>query len=105
MIKSVVSTALPVDEKLEIQKNRIMPLRPDGKQKIFSVVTGTHGDELEGQYVCYRLNQILKNNREKLGGIVDILFVAGGYFLCEAVLYGPAGAAASVLPNLIQGVS
>ena len=72
MIKSVVSTALPVDEKLEIQKNRIMPLRPDGKQKIFSVVTGTHGDELEGQYVCYRLNQILKNNREKLGGIVDI---------------------------------
>lgn len=27
MIKSVVSTALPVDEKLEIQKNRIMPLR------------------------------------------------------------------------------
>ncbi len=72
MIKSVVSTALPVDEKLEIQKNRIMLLRPDGKQKIFSVVTGTHGDELEGQYVCYRLNQILKNNREKLGGIVDI---------------------------------
>ena len=47
----------------------------------------------------------LHHSAVALGGIVDILFVAGGYFLCEAVLYGPAGAAASVLPNLIQGVS
>lgn len=38
------------------------------------------------------------------GGIADIIFVAGGYFLCEYVLYGP-GAAASVPANLIQGLS
>lgn len=40
-----------------------------------------------------------------LGGVCDIIFVAGGYFLCEAILYGAAGAAASVPANIIQGVS
>lgn len=72
MIKKVVSSNLPVDEELAIRKNRILPLHPNGKGKIFSVVTGTHGDELEGQYVCYRLNEILRENRDKLEGIVDI---------------------------------
>lgn len=72
MIKTVVSSSLPVDEKLEIRKNRILPLHPNGKGNIFSIVTGTHGDELEGQYVCYKLNKILQANRDKLEGIVDI---------------------------------
>lgn len=39
-----------------------------------------------------------------LGGIVDIVFVAGGYFLCEAMMYGMA-AAASIPANIIQGIS
>lgn len=39
-----------------------------------------------------------------LGGIVDIVLVAGGYFLCEAFMYGTAGAAASIPANIIQGV-
>ena len=39
-----------------------------------------------------------------LGGVIDIVFVAGGYFLCESVLYGTAGAAASVPANIIQGI-
>lgn len=39
------------------------------------------------------------------GGLIDILFVAGGYFLCETPIYGAAAAAASVPANLIQGVS
>ncbi|MDE7311441.1 MAG: ECF transporter S component [Eubacterium sp.] len=39
-----------------------------------------------------------------LGGIADIVLVAGGYFLCESVIYG-AGAAASIPANVIQGVS
>lgn len=38
-----------------------------------------------------------------LGGISDIILVAGGYFLCESFMYGTAGAAASVPANLIQG--
>lgn len=40
-----------------------------------------------------------------LGGVGDIILVAGGYFLCESVIYGAAAAAASVPANLIQGVS
>lgn len=40
-----------------------------------------------------------------LGGAADILFVAGGYFLCEIPLYGVSAAAASIPANLIQGVS
>ena len=38
------------------------------------------------------------------GGIIDIILVAGGYFLFEYVIYG-IGAAASVPANIIQGVS
>lgn len=38
-----------------------------------------------------------------LGGITDIILVAGGYFLCESFMYGAAGAAASIPANLIQG--
>lgn len=39
-----------------------------------------------------------------LGGIGDIILVAGGYFLCESVMYG-AAAAASIPANAIQGIS
>ena len=43
-----------------------------------------------------------------LGGITDIVFVAGGYFICEFFLYGSriqAGVARAVIPaNIIQGV-
>lgn len=39
-----------------------------------------------------------------LGGIADIILVAGGYFVCECPLYGIAAAAASVPANLIQGI-
>ena len=40
-----------------------------------------------------------------LGGITDIVLVAGGYFFCESFLYGIGGAAASIPANLIQGTS
>lgn len=39
-----------------------------------------------------------------LGGIADMVLVAGGYFVCEYFIYG-AGAAASVPANCIQGLS
>ncbi len=40
-----------------------------------------------------------------LGGITDIVLVAGGYFFCESFIYGATGALASVPANLIQGIS
>ena len=65
---------LPVGETLEIQKNRLMSDTPssDGKQKRISIVTGIHGDELEGQYVCYLVEERIRKHPEYLKGIVDI---------------------------------
>jgi len=69
MIKTVVSTALPVDERLLIRKNVISH---GNSARRICVVTGTHGDELEGQYVCFRLNQIVQQNLDKLDGTLEI---------------------------------
>lgn len=72
MIETVVSSALPVDELLTIRKNRIEPVHLNGKEKRICIVTGTHGDELEGQYVCYEVNRRIQESMECLKGIVDI---------------------------------
>lgn len=72
MIETVVSTKLPVEESLRIQKNRITPLEVTGKEKRIAIVTGTHGDELEGQFVCYELLRRLKAQPKALKGIVDV---------------------------------
>ena len=72
MIKKVTSVDLPVDETLEIKKNRIMPDSPKDSMKRISIVTGIHGDELEGQYVCFELQRRIHAEKEHLTGIVDI---------------------------------
>lgn len=72
MVETVVSINLPVDERMEIKKNRIEPDTLTGKEKRICLVTGTHGDELEGQYVCYQMNKIINENKQYLKGIVDI---------------------------------
>lgn len=72
MIETVVSMELPVDECLTIRKNRIMPSDATGDLKRISIVTGTHGDELEGQFVCYELCRRINSAPEHLHGIVDI---------------------------------
>ncbi|MFR9533339.1 MAG: M14 family metallopeptidase [Rikenellaceae bacterium] len=69
MIKEVVSVAMPLDEKLIIKKNVISS--GESKRRI-CIVTGTHGDELEGQYVCYKLASLLRDNLDKLDGVVEI---------------------------------
>lgn len=38
-------------------------------------------------------------------GIVDMILVAGGYFLCEIFLYGFGASLASIPANLVQGAS
>lgn len=73
MVKTVASVGLPVDEVLEIKKNHITPDKPaKGKKKRISVVTGIHGDELEGQFVCFELVRRIHEEKDKLTGIVDI---------------------------------
>lgn len=73
MMQEVVSVGLPVDERWRIVKNRIEPEQgaaPDAKR--ICIVTGTHGDELEGQYVCYELARRINEQKHLLNGIVDI---------------------------------
>ena len=73
MVKTVASVELPIDEMLEIKKNRITPeVGLTGKEKRISIVTGIHGDELEGQFVCFEVLRKIEENKDKLKGIVDI---------------------------------
>lgn len=69
MIKTITSANLPVDETYEIQKNHLV--LGQGKKRI-CIVTGTHGDELEGQYVCFELQKIIEKNKDLFDGIIDI---------------------------------
>lgn len=72
MIKTVASMELAIDENLRIRKNQILPLHPDGTEKRIAIATGTHGDELEGQFVCYELLSRLNSHPEYVNGIIDI---------------------------------
>lgn len=72
MVKTVASVGLPVDETLAIKKRRIQPKEKQKNMKRISIVTGIHGDELEGQYVCYEVARRIEESFDKLQGIVDI---------------------------------
>lgn len=71
MIENIVSIKLPADEELTIKKNRLKGAVEDSGKRI-AIVTGIHGDELEGQYVCYELVKRITANTSRLKGIVDI---------------------------------
>ena len=69
----IFSSDLPVGEKLSIRRTRFEPSTESSKkQKRISIVSGIHGDELEGQLVIYLLADWLNKNSKKLKGIVDI---------------------------------
>ena len=72
MIETIVSVGLPVDEVLSVKKRRIEPKDKRKDRKRISIVTGIHGDELEGQYVCFELARRIEEEFEQLSGIVDI---------------------------------
>lgn len=68
----IFSSALPVGEKLSIKRTRFQPETKKEDLKRISIVSGIHGDELEGQLVIFLLADWLKNNASKINGIVDI---------------------------------
>lgn len=69
MLEMVYAAQLPVGENLIIYKNRIACDKPVGR---IAIVSGIHGDELEGQYVCYEMIRRLEEHPEYLRGTVDI---------------------------------
>lgn len=91
MIETVCAVGLPADEVLQIRKNRIAPpgLSGNGAGRI-SIVTGIHGDELEGQFVCFELNRRIKEHIEELHGVVDI-YPAMNPFGIDSVMRGIPG--------------
>ena len=66
---TVSDIPLPIDEYYMIKKQRL--ISGDSETRI-CIVSGIHGDELEGQYVCYRLQEKLNKSAENWNGIVDI---------------------------------
>lgn len=72
MIEEIASVEMSVHEKMVIKKNRLMPENVTGREKRFSLVTGIHGDELDGQYICYEVIRRINEHPENLLGIVDV---------------------------------
>lgn len=81
MYENIFSLELPVGERLKLVRNRLVPeeykelsnneLEKKNLKRI-SIVTGIHGDEMEGQYICYELIKRIEENKNCLKGIVDI---------------------------------
>ena len=69
MIKTIISEGLPIDEQLLIRKKVI---KNGSSDKRICIVTGIHGDELEGQYVCFELIRRLNENIGALNGTVEV---------------------------------
>lgn len=64
-----------MDGELRIRKNRIAPEGLGTDTGRICIVTGIHGDESEGQLVCFELARYLRDNVDPLRGIVDIYYV------------------------------
>lgn len=69
MVSIVASVDLPVDEKLTIKKNTI---KGQGSGKRFCLLTGLHGDELEGQLVCHKVQERINAEPQNFHGTLDI---------------------------------
>lgn len=71
MVEDILKVNLNVDEELTIKRNVLRPMSGDlGKRA--AIVTGIHGDELEGQYICYNLIRKITSNMANLTGTVEI---------------------------------
>ena len=71
MIENIVKVKLATDEELTVKRNSLCAVNPETDKRI-AIVTGIHGDELEGQYICYELVKTITANMQNLKGRVDI---------------------------------
>ena len=67
----IFTSRLPVGETLRIQRTRFTPSGTPTAGRI-SIVSGIHGDELEGQLVIYLLAAWLREHPDALRGTVDL---------------------------------
>lgn len=69
MIKTIFETSLPVGEQFAIKKNVI---RNGSGRKRICIVSGTHGDELEGQFICFQFQKEIMEELDCLDGTVEV---------------------------------
>lgn len=72
MIETVVSANMLIGEVMRVKKNHLEPDFPTGDEKRLCIVSGIHGDEVAGQYICYELIRRIKKDFGRLTGIVDV---------------------------------
>ena len=76
MQKDVSVRQLPTGERMRIIKHRYMPVGLNEAEVSYlpraCVISGIHGDELEGQYVIYELVRRLRSQPQHLAGVVDV---------------------------------
>ena len=76
MQKDVSVRELPTGERMRIVKHRYVPVGLGEAELSFlpraCVITGIHGNELEGQYVLYELVRRLRSQPQHLAGVVDV---------------------------------
>ncbi|MBQ0149587.1 MAG: succinylglutamate desuccinylase/aspartoacylase family protein [Bacteroidales bacterium] len=69
MIKTIFETSLPVGEQFSIKKNIIR--HGTGKKRV-CIVSGTHGDELEGQFICFQFQKEILEELDRLDGTIEV---------------------------------
>lgn len=69
MVTTIFETSLPIDEQFSIKKHTIR--HGNGKKRI-CLVTGTHGDELEGQFICFQVQKEIMEEIENLDGTLEV---------------------------------
>jgi len=73
MLETLVTIELPVGESYQLKRNRFVPNDDQTNHgKRISIVSGTHGDEVEGIYVITMLAEWLKANSDKIRGTIDL---------------------------------
>ena len=72
MQETFVSVGLPVGENLNIERITFQADELKANTRRICIVTGIHGDELEGQYIVYELMRRLKGKEKEVEGIIDI---------------------------------
>lgn len=72
MIEILEEYELPIGEKYRLIRNRLTPSSEINSPGRISIVSGIHGDEIEGQYVCYEVARKINESPGSLMGIVDI---------------------------------
>jgi len=72
MVEILEEYELPIGEKYKLIRNRLTPSSEINSPGRISIVSGIHGDEIEGQYVCYEVARRINESPESLMGIVDI---------------------------------